>query len=695
MKQYQLKNKATEANLKINYSKELNPEQLKVVQNGEGACLVLAGAGSGKTRTLVYRVAWLIEHGIRPQNILLVTFTNKASREMLARVKTLLKQELKGLWGGTFHHIGNRILRQYISQLGYKNNYAILDQQDSKELVASSLAELPFDTKSKVFPKSNTVQAIISFANNSKLSVKEVISRYYRKFESFTAQIEAASDIYQQKKKKSNALDYDDLLVLWLKLLNDFPDIRERLASQFRYVLVDEYQDTNHIQAAIIKQLSSVHGNVLVVGDDAQSIYSFRAADVNNILDFPDNFKNTKIFKLETNYRSTQDILHLANESIRHNKKLFEKTLKHVRDDLRIKPGLVPLPDSGTQAGFLVQRILEMQEEDYNLRDVAVLFRAAHHTLELEVELARHNIPYIKRGGLKYFELAHIKDLVAYLKVLVNPLDEVAWRRVLKLYEGIGDKSASLIWAQISKTRENYLNLLASDEFIGSLSAKVGRSIAQLAKLLASCQQLLSPQQNTAGQALSNELGTIIKKIIQDDYREIVMGKYDDGEERLQDLGQLADFALTFSSVEEFLSDVALSEGYRSERFGSPRFGEAGIGTEDEEEDYLILSTIHQAKGLEWPVVFVISLVEGQFPHSRALIRDEDLEEERRLFYVAVTRAKDELYLTYPQTSFYGSGLGRTLSGPSRFITELPEKVYELWQIGPGFGESVIDLEDL
>lgn len=682
MKQYTLKNTTPDkpVNLKIDYAKELNAEQLAVVKHADGPCLVLAGAGSGKTRTLVYRVAWLLEHGVSPQNILLVTFTNKASREMLERVRILLKQEPKGLWGGTFHHIGNRILRKYITKLGYTSNFAILDAADSKELASSAMRAIPFDTKQKMFPKSATVHSILSFAANAQKPIGEVVVRFWSKYELYIPQFEAIQKIYQDKKKNSNALDYDDLLVLWLQLLQKEPVIKQQLATQFKYILVDEYQDTNYLQASIVHELASVHGNVLVVGDDAQSIYSFRAADINNILDFPKRYKNAQTFKLETNYRSTQDILSLANESIKYNTKTFKKELRHVREGIRVKPGIVPLPDGGTQATFLIQRILESRDEGIDLRDMAVLFRAAHLTLELEVELARHNIPYVKRGGLKYFEQAHIKDLVAYLKIVINPKDEISWMRILKLYDGVGEKSAEKVWEAIAQVGDRYLDLLRDEDFILSLSTKVRHSIQKLTKLFVSCKSLTA-------QSDVEQLGEVIKKIVAGGYRDIVRDKYDDADERLQDLAQLAEFAKGFGTVEQFLSDVALSEGYRSERYG--------VGEEEEDDDILVLSTIHQAKGLEWNTVFVIGLVEGQFPHSRSLNRLEDLEEERRLFYVAVTRAKDELYLLYTQTSFYGSGMGRTLVGPSRFLTELPDRVYEPWEIDGYGGDTIIDLEDL
>lgn len=674
MREYQLKPSISEQDLKIDYAKELNSEQLEAVKHGEGPCLVLAGAGSGKTRTLVYRVAWLLEHGVDPSNILLVTFTNKAAREMLERVKTLIGREPKGLWGGTFHHIGNRVLRRYAKLIGLESNYAILDQDDSKELVASSLKDLPFDTKNKMFPKASTVQAIYSFVQNSQRPLKDVVKKYYRKFTQFIPHLEAGFNIYQEKKRASNALDYDDLLILWLKLLQTHPNIKERLSSQFRYILVDEYQDTNFIQASIIKELSSVHGNVLVVGDDAQSIYSFRSADVKNILDFPKIFKGTRIFKLEQNYRSVPEILKLANASIKNNRKVFKKTLREVKESNNIKPGLVPLSDMATQASFISQRILEHGNNGQKLRDMAVLFRAAYHTIDLELDLARAGIPYIKRGGLRYFEQAHIKDLISYLKILINPKDEIAWRRALKLQAGIGDMFASNIWEFLTKADFDHKNLAANVE---AFPPRVRSGLANLLRTLNTLNSLNKEE---------IQLTAAIKIILDHGLRHTIKERYDDSDDRLEDLDQLVIVSEGYGSVEEFLSDVALSEGFRGERFSAEEDQEA------EDNDYLVLSTIHQAKGLEWPVVFVMSLTEGQFPHSRSLNNSDEIEEERRLFYVAVTRAQDELYLTYPISSYFGSSLGRTISGPSRFLKELPSKVYEPWKVDK---EITINLEDL
>lgn len=693
MKEYTLKDDPrTSSPSGIDYEQELNKEQYAAVKGGEGSCLVLAGAGSGKTRTLVYRVAWLLDHGVNPENILLVTFTNKASKEMLQRVALLRGHDTKGLWGGTFHHMGNKILRMYADRIGYRRNFTILDAADALEYVSASVQDIHFTGDKKTFPKSKTVYSIISYAKNAQKGIPEVVSKAWRQYEPFIPHLVRIFERYEARKQQAQVMDYDDLLVLWLELLQKHPDVLNRLATQFQYILVDEFQDTNRIQANIMYALSSVHNNIMVVGDDSQSIYSFRAADISNILKFPEVFKDTQVYKLETNYRSTPEILRLANSSIEHNTKAYEKTLEAVRDSLEVKPSVVPLMDTSKQAKFVTQRIGELTEEDKELRDIAVLFRASHQTLELEVELTKKNIPYVKRGGMRYFEQSHIKDTIAYLRIVSHSLDELSWRRVLKLYPGVGEKSASAIWEHIYNGEGAYKPVLEDLSIVKGVSSKAKKGLERLSHTLRDIEQLLNDQTE---ETHASELSAAINVILDGGYKDVIREKFDDADDRIEDLEQLALFSLQYPSVEQFLSDVALSEGFRGEVRGNAK--------EDDESDYIVLSTIHQAKGLEWPVVFVIGLLEGQFPNARALAKGEDIEEERRLFYVAVTRAMDELYLTYPLSSFFGAQLGRNFSGPSRFINELPYHSYEQWQVNQviksPFGdfddEVIVDLDDL
>ena len=416
MDEYILKNQEPNYGFKINYRAELNEEQYQVVTQGDGPCLVLAGAGSGKTRTLVYRVAYLLEKGANPNSILLVTFTNKAAREMTGRLELLLKDQVKGLWSGTFHHIGNRLLRTYGQAIGLNPNFNILDNEDSKSLIKAcrQSVSLPND---KYFPKADLIHKIISLSVNSKNNISDLINRRFSQIdENYIPLIEKIGNLYQARKKQANALDFDDLLSEWNRLLLESESVREKLAKQFKYILVDEYQDTNYIQGEIINHLAGDDQNVLVVGDDSQSIYSFRGAVVENILDFPKNFSQTKTFKLEINYRSTPEILGLANEPIRHNRHKFDKKLRtHKKSGER--PALVALDSVDSQADFICQRILDLQKEQrINLNEIAVLFRAHFQSLELELAMNKRNIPYVMRGGLRFFEQAHIKDVVAYLE---------------------------------------------------------------------------------------------------------------------------------------------------------------------------------------------------------------------------------------------------------------------------------------
>ncbi len=665
--------------IKIDYTSSLNDQQLDVVFNGDGHCLVLAGAGSGKTRTLVYRVAFLIEKGISPDNILLVTFTNKAAREMTSRCREILKSDIKGLWSGTFHHIANKILRMYIDRLGYRKNYVILDESDSQDLVKTALGYVAKEAGmiKKDLPKASVIQSIISFSQNSQKPISSVIRKLHPKFIHLTDVIDIVKDKYEQIKKETNSLDYDDLLYLCLTLLRDHSDIREKLASKFRYILVDEYQDTNILQADIIDLLGSVHKNILVVGDDAQSIYSFRAANIENILNFPKRYSDAKIFKLEKNYRSTRFILNLANNSIKNNRFNFPKELQPVKNGVEIKPALVPLSDPVSQARFITQRIEELRsEEGVPLSEISVLFRSAFHSVELEVELSKADIPYIKRGGIRYFEQAHIKDILAFLRIAHNPLDEVALRRVLYLLSGIGEVTFLKIKEfMMYKIVKEGLSVEQIDFSGLTLPLRARESLDKVLKYILKAQKYLEKEQV--------DIPAIIHTAYRDIYRSVLKDKFDNPDEREMDIDVLAEFAKNYKSLESFLSDAVLTEGYKGERFDVDG---------DREEDVMVLSTIHQAKGLEWKVVFVMHLVEGAFPHYRSLARDEDLEEERRLFYVSVTRAKEELYLTYPISYEAGySYMSRVLSGPSRFLLELPENVYEKWEIEEDTPSSILD----
>lgn len=654
---YLLRQEGEPTKTKIDYQSELNPEQYEVIQNAEGPCLVLAGAGSGKTRTLVYLTAYLLEKKIPPQNIMLVTFTNKAAREMLNRVEILLKYRPRGLWGGTFHHLANIILRRYAKHIGYENNFSILDEDDAKTFLKNCIGELGINIKKEYFPKPDVIHKIISFGQNSLLPIREVAENKFSHLKPEILQtIEKIASYYQEKKHRANAMDFDDLLYYWRQLLKEKKDIREKLDRQFFYVLVDEYQDTNAIQAEILDLLSEFHRNIVVVGDDSQSIYSFRAANVQNILNFPKKFPETKIFKLETNYRSTPEILNLANSSIANNQYQFKKNLKSVKSS-RAKPAVASLSDSYEQAEFICQKILELEEEGIALDSIAVLFRSAFQAMELELELNKRNIPYEMRGGIRFFEQAHIKDVISYLKIFSNIKDELSWKRVLQIYAGVGPAAAQKFWEHI----QNFSGLAELCESKISVTQKAAQSFFEILNIF---KKLLGIQEKF----ISSAIGIIL----QSGYKRHIEASFENARDRIEDIEQLANFSLAYKNLDDFLSEVSLSEAFRGKNEVEQQ--------ENDDKENLILTTIHQAKGLEWKVVFVLGLIDGQFPHYKNFERPEELEEERRLFYVALTRAQDELYLTYPIIS--ASYLtGRGINRPSLFLKEIDEKLVEKWEV--------------
>ncbi|OGH58579.1 MAG: hypothetical protein A2725_02655 [Candidatus Magasanikbacteria bacterium RIFCSPHIGHO2_01_FULL_33_34] len=630
----------------IDYKNELNEEQYRVVTEGDGPCLVLAGAGSGKTRAITYRVAYLLEHGVSPQNILLVTFTNKAANEMMFRVKSLLGDELKLMWAGTFHHIGYRILRQYSALIGYKNNFNILDTQDSLDLFKLCLKQEGMGRKEKRYPSAKVIQSIVSYARNAELSVEEVLNQKYPNWSDIADKVSLIAHEYSKRKLESNTMDFDDLLVNTYLLLCRSQSVQKKLSEQFKYVLVDEYQDTNKIQASIISLLSSYHKNILVVGDDAQSIYSFRAADIENILGFENKYPNARIFKLETNYRSTPDILNVANVVIENNLNQYKKDLKSVLENFT-KPEAHAFADSQEEANFIVGRILELYDEGIEFNKMAVLFRAAYHSQALEVELTRRDIPYEFRGGVRFFERSHIKDVLAYLKIYNNIQDEIAWSRVLNMQVGIGPASAQAIIGKVKNIKDKSEINSVTDDL--SPRAKIGwGDFVQI--------------WNSMDREVVKVPSALIQAVIQSKYKEYLEQEYPDARERMQDLEQLAMFADKQLDLDKFLAEASLQEGY----------GSKNRQTSDNEPK-LVLSTIHQAKGLEWEGVFIMSLNSGQFPSDRSMKEMNGLEEERRLFYVAITRAKKYLYFSYSLSG----GFGSFLQGPSMFLDEIGDQLIE------------------
>lgn len=640
-------------NIKIKYDRELNSEQLGVVLGGDGPCLVLAGAGSGKTRTLIYRVAYLLERGVPANKILLMTFTNKAAKEMTERVEKLLKYKPGGLWSGTFHSLGNRVLRLFGNHLGLAPHFNILDAEDSKNLIKNCVKELNLPTD-KHFPKSESIHKMISLATNFNWPLEKAIAKKFDNLnEKYVPYVLQVAENYQTKKQAAASLDFDDLLLYWNKLLEEYPIVRQKMVSQFEYILVDEYQDTNHIQGKIVRNLANDKKNILVVGDDAQSIYSFRGADVNNILKFPDEFPGCQIFRLETNYRSTPEILSLANESIKFNKRQHKKELRTGKDNFA-KPMVVGLIDGEAEARFVVGEILRLKEEEgLKWSEIAVLFRSHYQSLETEMMLNKEVIPYEMRGGLRFFEQAHVKDILAYLKILANFKEEIAWQRILMFQTGVGEANARKIF-MVMQSLNNLTEVLSFD-FSQILTAKTLEGWRQLSYLLKS---LVREEMNN--------VSNLVQLILKSDYLAYLKANYDNPEERLEDLESLISFAAKYDSLNNFLADAMLSENFKKQ----DRAGE-------EQRDAVVLSTIHQAKGLEWDSVFVIGLSDGQFPHAKVFQNPLEIEEERRLFYVATTRAENRLYLTYAVFNNFGG----TVNKISQFIKELPEEVYEKIEI--------------
>ena len=647
----------------INYEQELNKEQLDVIKNSDGPCLVLAGAGSGKTRTITYRVAYLLEKGVLPEQILLVTFTNRAAHEMIERVQTLTNTELPLPWSGTFHHIANKILRQYATHLGYKNNFTVLDADDSQALIKMCIKE--FKTTDR-FPSAKVVSAIISFSRNSQKNIEETVEERFSAWWHLSKTISDVYSRYEHKKKEGNVMDFDDLLINLALLLND-QGIQEKFSNQFKYILVDEYQDTNKLQANIIDKLAKIHRNILVVGDDAQSIYSFRAADIKNILNFEEKYPDAKIFRLETNYRSHQEILSLANGVIINNRNQYSKQLKAIKEN-GIKPNLYPKNDQSDEAEFVVKKINELIEQGIAPHNIAILFRAAHHSQMLEMELAKVGILYDYRGGLRFFDRAHIKDVLSYLRILNNLSDTAAWLRVLLREEGIGPTAANKIINAVQKL-EKVEDLKNIGQMLGG-KAQLGFN--NFLKIFNALLESYIPENNP---------GDLIDAITNSHYSDYLTTEYLDSEDRKKDLGQMAIFAAKHQNLTSFLTEASLQES-----FAKPT---AINQKPSEQQKRLVLSTIHQAKGLEWEAVFIINVANDAFPNSRAASEPNGLEEERRLLYVAITRAKKYLTLTYPMST---ESWGAT-AGPSLFLTEINQDLIEDHSI-LSYRSTVFDNDD-
>ena len=630
---------------KIDFKSVLNDEQYNVVTSGHGPLLVLAAAGTGKTHTLVHRVAYLLEQGMKPERILLLTFTNKAAKEMLDRVNLLVGQDIYGMWGGTFHHLANRILRKHAQRVGFNQNYTIMDSADSKTLMTQCIRDLGF--KAKEFPKAQVLLSVFGLAVNMELPVEEQIFLRFNDGEHNVDDIIRVYDEYENRKLNMMSMDFDDILKKCLELLREHPDVAERYQAQFDYVLVDEYQDTNSIQANIVDLLVKGHNNLMVVGDDFQSIYSWRGANFENIMSFLDRYENAEKFMLETNYRSVPEILDVANACIEGNIHQFKKVLRSTRESY-IKPSVVTVRTGDAQAKYICQYIMNKKHEGYKYSDMSILYRSHFHSMELEFALVRQKIPFIVTSGIRFFEQAHIKDVCAFLRLILNPGDELSFARLMMMFPGVGPKSASGVWRRLGASfdvfsksdRENLLLLLKP------VAKEHWKDIDKIFDSISS--------DNIDGVFIVNEYVDVF-------YDKYAKDQFDNADKRMEDITAIAGYIKQYDSLSSFMNEVALLTSLDEEQ-------QMGV-----DQDVVRLGTIHQAKGLEWPVVIIPWLAEGMFPSRKSIDEEslEKIEEERRLFYVAVTRAEDELCMCVPQISRARTG-GYIPCNPSRFVKEVP-----------------------
>jgi len=652
----------------IDFRALLNDEQYAAVTAPPGPMLVLAGAGSGKTRTLTYRVAYLLSQGVRPSEILLLTFTNKAAKEMLHRVQDLTGREPRQFWGGTFHSIGHRALRMFGESVGLPKTFTILDAEESEALLKQVVeAEDKLFFKDKTNPRSGPLFSVLSLARNTQSTLADTVEQHFPQYRDIAVALPTFAAAYARRKREQNVCDYDDLLELWLELLKRDTQVAEYFAHRFRHVLVDEYQDTNTLQSQIVDRIAS-HHCLMAVGDDAQCIYSWRGADFANIMTFPERHPGTVIHRIETNYRSTPEILNLANGVLlaqpkgRH----FDKELRASRGHSH-KPFLVQTMDEREQADFVLKRLRSLTEDEgVSMSDIAVLYRSHFVALEVQLALSRAGVPYQITSGVKFFERQHIRDLVALIQFVFNPRNESAWTRIAILLPKVGEKGAHKIYqaalehAQL--LQRDFLDVLSTDD----VRSKVARDARD------DWENFCVSLRQVAEAMRSQSPAAAIDLAIDGWYGDYLKGAFADYAERLDELKALVGFAQRFEAMDDLLAQIVLLNGETSDRNVEP------------EAEAVRLTTVHQAKGLEYAVVFVIGLADGTFPGRRS-IEAGDVEEERRLFYVAVTRARDELYLCFPKVNTRG-GPGGMMNSPSRFLQELSQDLYEPLRIKRSFG---------
>lgn len=648
MKTYTLKPIENTKNKNVNeFLNELNPAQREAVEFGNGPLLVIAGAGSGKTKTLVYRVARLVASGVNPESILLLTFTRKSSQEMLERATRVLDNRCTHVSGGTFHSFSHLILRQFGQHLGLTDHFTIMDRSDSEDMVAMIRKELGFGELNKRFPKKSTVTTILSKSANTQDNIEAIVTKEYAQFLEFAPEIKRIQNHYEQHKFAMQTLDYDDLLIKCRDLLKNHPDIRTQIQNTYEYILVDEYQDTNTIQAEIVYLMANQSQNVMVVGDDAQSIYSFRGASFKNIMDFPKQFPATKIIMLEENYRSSQPILDLTNAVIARAKDKYTKNLFTKKKE-GLKPVYIETNSENEQSKLICQKVLELREEGIELNKIAVLIRSGWHSNDLEVELKAHSIPFAKYGGFKFAETSHVKDVISFCRVIYNPVDALSWQRILLFIDGLGPKAASEIISHIQQNKAN-LKTIIWDSF------KKRAYYPALVKIYSYLTSFDSEKQKPA-EILEQTL-----KI----YEPFFKLKYDDHPKRSPDLDSLTAIAARYNDLSTFLTEMSLEP---------PDASQIGTMPENHDNERLVLSTIHSAKGLEWHTVFILSAVDGYLPSFQSIGDMAQLEEERRLLYVALTRAQEQLFILKPHLDHTAANYYRFshmhFSKISRFLEE-------------------------
>lgn len=640
----------------IDFENELNSEQRAAALAPDGPVLVIAAAGTGKTRTLTYRVAHLVERGVPPDRILLLTFTNRAAREMLDRASRLVGEEVGSVWGGTFHHFAHRVLRRWGPRVGLDPGFAILDDDDAVSLMRRLTSERRRENPH--FPKPEILLDVISLARNCQIDPVAALVERFANLPVPDRSLAAAAQAYEVAKRDLRAADFDDLLEFALALFERHPDVLARYQEQFLHVLVDEYQDTNPLQARLVDLVAARHRNLLVVGDDFQSIYSWRGANYRNFLSFPDRYPGAAVFRLELNYRSRPGILAVANACIAGNPAQFQKTLRAVRPDDGL-PLVAELRDGRHQARFVVETIARLRDDGTPLRDIAVLYRSHYHALELQLELAREDLPYAITSGVRFFEQAHIKDILAPLRLAVNPGDELAFVRLVGLLPRVGERTARSIWHRLG----GRFSPLSPEDLDRMSAALPAGAVAAWMPLAAAFRAVPASRPADLAPAMVEAFyGAYLKEA------------FEDPERRGEDIEELQRFIARHASLADVLAEVALLTNV-----------DTGGAPADADTDRLLLSTIHQAKGLEWPVVFVLWLAEGLFPSGRAMAEDtiEGVAEERRLFYVATTRAKDALFLCAPHMRMSRDG-GLQLFQPSRFLAELPRGLVRRRRWSPG-----------